>query len=347
MRSSTDDLLTFTERGIYCPVGDFYIDPVRKVDYAVITHAHSDHAYRGHRNYLAHHLSEGVLRLRLGQHISLQTVDYGEPVRRNGVTVTLLPAGHIIGSAQVKVAWKGRVWVVSGDYKIEDDGLCTPFEPIPCHVFVSESTFGLPIYRWKPQQEIFKEINDWWKNNRDAGKISVLYAYSLGKAQRLLRHLDASLGRIFANRPVEDTNAVLRKNGVSLPPTLPFPPEASETAGPERSRHYAADELAGGIVLCSPDALAGIPVPRYAAAHCSGWMATRKGRQWRPADKAFILSDHADWPGLNSAIASTGAERVFVTHGFSAELARYLCEKGLDAREINRDPAGRSREEAL
>lgn len=313
------NLLTFTERGIYCPVGDFYIDPSRAVEYAVITHAHGDHACRGHRHYLSHELSAGVLRHRLGRNISLQTAAYGETITRNGVTISFAPAGHIIGSAQVKVSCKGQVWVVSGDYKLENDGLCTPFEPVKCHAFISESTFGLPLYRWQPQDIIFDQIHSWWKESRDDGKVSVLLAYSLGKAQRILHGLNASVGPVFCHNSIEDTNAVLRNSGVPLPAT----------------RRLDQRLLPGSLFLCPPGGLSllsGIPA---AVANCSGWMALRNARQWRGIDKGFVLSDHADWDGLNQAIAATGAEKVFLGHGYSAAMARYLQEKGVDAREVH------------
>ncbi|QEC51557.1 putative mRNA 3-end processing factor [Anseongella ginsenosidimutans] len=313
------NLLTFTESGLYCPAGNFYIDPSRAVDYAVITHAHSDHACRGHRHYLAHDLSGNVLRHRLGRAISLQTASYGEKVTRNGVTLSFAPAGHIIGSAQVKISFRGEVWVVSGDYKLEDDGLCAPFEPVKCHAFVSESTFGLPLYRWQAQERVFDEIHSWWKENRDAGKVSVLLAYSLGKAQRILHRLDPSAGPVFCHNTIEDTNAILRDSGVALPPA-----------------HRLNEPLrAGGLLLCPPNGLSvlnGIPA---AVGSCSGWMALRNSRKWRGIDKGFVLSDHADWEGLNEAINATGAEKVFLGHGYSASLARYLREKGLNAREVH------------
>ena len=321
---SDNNLLKFTESGLYCPVGDFYIDPSRAVDYAVITHAHGDHACRGHRHYLAHELSGGVLRHRLGRDISLQTAAYGEKITRNGVTMSFAPAGHIIGSAQVKISFKGQVWVVSGDYKLEDDGLCAPFEPVKCHTFVSESTFGLPVYRWQPQNSVYDEIHSWWKENQEAGKISILLAYSLGKAQRILHGLNPSpdrnpaSGHVYCHNSIEDTNTVLRESGVNLPPT----------------RRLLESPPPGSLLLCPPNRLSFFNGLRTAVGSCSGWMALRNSRKWRGIDKGFVLSDHADWDGLNQAIKATGAERIFLGHGYSAALSRYLREKGLDAREI-------------
>src|SRR3982751_2615714 len=187
------DLVVARPEGLYCPPGDFYIAPWRPVGRAVITHAHSDHARVGHGHYLAHTDSQGTLRTRLGADINLQTLPYGESIVQNGVRISLHPAGHVLGSAQVRLEHGGRVWVASGDYKTEPDGTCAPFEPVPCDTFITESTFGLPIYRWQPQAQVFDEINQWWRANIAAGKASVLFCYSFGKAQRILHGIDASL----------------------------------------------------------------------------------------------------------------------------------------------------------
>src|ERR1700760_3028310 len=178
-------LLEFTDCGIYCATGKFYIDPWKPVDDAVITHAHADHAYPGHKRYLAHHFSREVLIYRLGE-LNLRTVEYGEKVMKNGVEISLFPAGHVIGSAQVRVCYRDEIWVVSGDYKVEDDGISTPFEPVRCHHFITECTFGMPVYKWKPQKEIFDDMNSWWCQNVKEDRASVVVGYSLGKAQRIL-----------------------------------------------------------------------------------------------------------------------------------------------------------------
>src|SRR6195952_5519593 len=232
-------LLEFTDRGIYCAKGKFYIDPWKPVDDAVITHAHADHAYVGHKHYLAHHLSKEVLYYRLGE-INLQTVEYGETVVKNGVSISLYPAGHVIGSAQIRIEYKGEVWVVSGDYKVEDDGISTPFEPVKCHSFISECTFGMPVYQWKPQVQVFDEVSSWWRSNLDQGLATVLVGYSLGKAQRILQNLDLFNGKVYTHGTIENTNQALRNNGVKLHPT--------ERITPETSR----DEIRKGIVLAPP-----------------------------------------------------------------------------------------------
>ena len=212
------NLIVPRPEGLYCPPGDFYIDPWRPVARAVITHGHGDHARYGSETYLCHDDSVPILRRRLGD-IVVRGAAYGETVDVNGVKLSLHPAGHILGSAQVRVEHRGEVWVASGDYKTEPDGTCLPFEPIRCHAFITESTFGLPIYRWRPQAEIAQEINAWWRANAQAGRASVVFAYSLGKAQRVLALLDPAIGPILGHGSVEPMNAIYRERGVLLPPT--------------------------------------------------------------------------------------------------------------------------------
>jgi putative mRNA 3-end processing factor len=316
-------LLTFTDKGIYCRAGDFYIDPWSGVDYAVITHAHSDHARYGSRHYLSHRDSAPILRLRLGPDISLQTVDYHQSLDINGVKVTLYPAGHIIGSAQVRVEYKGEVWVASGDYKTEDDGISTAFEPVRCHSFITESTFGLPVYRWKKQSAIFDNINQWWRKNQEAGKTSILFGYSLGKAQRILEHLDKSVGNIYAHTAVYNAQKAFLDFGLPLYPVKQWT--------------YDVPKDTGAMIVAPPSAAHSPWLKRfepYATGVCSGWMQVR-GRQRRGnADAGFALSDHADWPGLLDAIKSTGAEKVYVTHGYQSVFSRYLNEIGIESEEV-------------
>lgn len=318
------DLVVARPEGLYCPPGDFYIDPWRPVERAVITHAHGDHARRGNGRYLAAAPGAGILRSRLGEDISLQTLAYGERVDHHGVTLSFHPAGHVLGSAQVRLEYQGEVWVASGDYKVEPDGTCAPFEPVRCHTFITESTFGLPIYRWPSQAEIFAGIDAWWRANAAAGKASVLFAYAFGKAQRILRGIDASIGPILVHGAVEPLNEVYRAGGVHLPPT-----------------RYAGDIarndplLRQALILAPPSAGGSTWMRRfgdYSDAFASGWMLLRGTRRRRGVDRGFALSDHADWPGLLWAIEQTGAERVMVTHGQVNVLVRHLREQGLDAR---------------
>lgn len=315
-------LLQLTEAGLYCAAGDFHIDPWRPVPRALVTHAHSDHARPGSGAYLAANESERVLRTRLGAEATIETRAYGEPTSINGVTVSFHPAGHILGSAQIRVAYRGEVWVVSGDYKTEPDATCAPFEAVRCHTFITESTFGLPIYRWTPQNAIFAQINGWWRENQAAGRASILYAYALGKAQRLLSGLDAAIGPIFIHGALIRLTEDYRAAGVALPPTR-YTGEAPR-----------AFDWSQAMILAPPSAH-GTPWMRKfgptATGFASGWMRIRGTRRRRAIDRGFVLSDHADWPGLLAAIDATGAERVWATHGYSAVLVRWLRERGRDA----------------
>lgn len=315
------DLVVQRPEGLYCPAGDFYIDPWRPVARAVITHAHADHARIGHGHYLAAAPGEGVLRQRLGA-IDLQTLAYGERITHHGVQVSLHPAGHVLGSAQVRLAHAGQVWVASGDYKVAPDLTCAPFEPQRCDVFITESTFGLPLYRWRDDAEIFAGINAWWAANAAAGRASLLCCYSFGKAQRILSGVDASIGPIVVHGAVEPLNAAYRAAGVPLPPTL------LATDVSDRSLFQRA------LVLCPPSAAAGVWARRFgdaSTAFASGWMQLRGTRRRGGYDRGFVLSDHADWPGLMGAIAATGAQRVIVTHGSIPVMVRHLTEQGLAA----------------
>ncbi|MGZ9410567.1 MAG: DNA ligase-associated DEXH box helicase, partial [Methylocystis sp.] len=180
----TKDLIVPVAEGLYCPPGNFHIDPWRPAALAVITHGHSDHARWGSGAYLCHEDCAPILRRRLGD-VRIETLRYGERRDIGEVRLSLHPAGHVLGSAQVRIEHRGEVWVASGDYKLEADGVRAPFEPVPCDVFITESTFGLPIYRWRPQSEVMADINSWWAENARAGRASVMQAYGLGKAQRL------------------------------------------------------------------------------------------------------------------------------------------------------------------
>ncbi|MBL7717771.1 MAG: ligase-associated DNA damage response exonuclease [Flavipsychrobacter sp.] len=319
-------MLTFNNNGIYCERAGLYIDPWRPVKNAIITHAHSDHARYGMGSYLAHHLSVPVLRFRLGADIQAQGIEYGEALEVNGVRISLHPAGHIWGSAQVRLEYKGDVWVVSGDYKLQHDGITQPFEPVRCHHFITESTFGLPVYQFPAAQEVYDDINQWWRANQAEGKNSVLLTYALGKAQRVIRHLDPSIGAIYTHGAVDNLNQVYRANGGHLPETIRI------EAATDRK------EINGAMIIAPPSA-AGTPWLRklqpYRVGICSGWMQLRGTRRRRGADRGFVLSDHADWEQLNTAICETGAENVYVTHGYKASYARWLREHySLNAVEV-------------
>lgn len=313
-------VLSFTDRGIYCPAGDFHIDPWRPVPRALITHGHSDHARPGHGAYLATHQALPVIRKRLGP-ITAEAIAYGETRTIGGATVSFHPAGHVPGSAQISVTVGGETWVVSGDYKTEPDGLAEAFQPVACHAFISECTFGLPVFRWEPQPMVMQRIADWWAANAAQGKTSILGAYSFGKAQRLLAGLP-DLGPILTHGAVEEMTQVLRDQGYPLPPTIRVTPEVTAKTHP------------GALAIAPPSALGSSWSARLGPsdeAFVSGWMAVRGIRRRRALGTGFVLSDHADWPGLNEAIRATGAARVFVTHGYTAPFRHWLETQGYDA----------------
>jgi putative mRNA 3-end processing factor len=319
------DLITLQPSGLFCAAGGFHIDPWEPVERAVITHAHGDHASFGHRHYLVSASGEHVTRRRVGHDASIQTLAYGEALVMNGVKVSLHPAGHVLGSAQVRVEYAGEVWVVSGDYKLQADSTCAPFEPVRCDTFITESTFGLPIYRWRDPREIFADVDRWWNENRGAGRASVIYAYALGKAQRIIANVDPSIGPIYTHGAVEALDDAYRASGVPLVPTRRV------------SEMPRGHDFSDALVVAPPSAQATPWLRRfgdYADAFASGWMQIRGVRRRRAVDRGFALSDHADWPGLLNAISATGAQRILVTHGYSEPLVRWLCERGLDAQTL-------------
>ena len=333
LKKMVDKLLTFTDRGIYCPQGDFFIDPWRPVDRAVITHGHSDHARSGHSRYLATHAALPVMRHRLGA-ISAQGATYDETITINGVDVSFVPAGHVPGSAQVRVEYRGEVWVVSGDYKVVNDGLSEPFEPVRCHSFISECTFGLPIFRWQDQTRIADQITSWWQENKEKGRVSILAAYGLGKAQRIISMLEG-VGPVLTHGAVEETTKILRTQGYRIPSTIPV------------TRETDASSYPGALVIAPPSAVDSAWSRRFGQVEvgfASGWMAIRGIRRRRGYGKGFIISDHADWDGLNHAIRATGASRIFVTHGYTDPFRRWLDSQGYDAGIVQTEYGGETEE---
>jgi putative mRNA 3-end processing factor len=319
-------LIEHTDRGLFCRRGNFYIDPWKPVHKALITHAHSDHARPGNDHYLCHTDTLALLRLRLGELISCQVLPWNVPLWINGVKVSLHPAGHIIGSSQVRVEYNGEIWVVSGDYKVEDDGLSGAFEPVPCHCFITESTFGLPIYRWKPQREIFSAMEHWIRQNQQEAVTSVLLAYSLGKAQRLIAQLGGLDIPLFVHGAIWNAQTALKAAGWIMPTVRHIAPDTPKEA------------FKGQVVIAPPSADDSLWLKKflpYSLGVCSGWMQVRGNTRRRNADAGFALSDHADWPGLLSAVKATGAAQVLVTHGFQSAFSRYLSEQGLQAAEVH------------
>lgn len=317
-----DGLITLTARGLYCGRGDFYIDPWRRVDSAILTHSHSDHAYRGSRRYLTVDANKELARLRLDDGAVIESQAYGKTSTINGVKISFHPAGHILGSAQVRIEYKGDVWVISGDYKLSPDPTCAAFESVRCNKFITEATFGLPIYSWPTSKQIFGEINAWWRRNREREKASVIFAYSLGKAQRILAGVDRSIGKIYTHGSVERLTQAYRDAGVKLPKTI--------YAGSVTNKK----DYIGSLIVAPPSAQGSAWLRRFGShstAFASGWMMVRGARRQRAVDRGFVFSDHADWPELNKAITATGAETVYVTHGFASEMVRWLKENGMNA----------------
>lgn len=308
-------------QGLYCPPGDFYIDPWRPVDRAVVTHAHGDHARSGSARYLAAQPSASVLRQRLGD-VTLDTLPYGARIRIRDTTLSLHPAGHVLGSAQARIEHRGETWVVSGDYKLAPDPTCDAFEPLRCETFVTESTFGLPIYRWTDSRDVIRDIARWWQGNAAANRTSILYAYAFGKAQRIEAELAAAgaldVGPLVVHGAIAALNAAYRAAGVMVP------------AG-QRVTDTDKSALRRALVLAPPSA-AGSPWLRrfgeFSDGLASGWMQVRGARRRRALDRGFVLSDHADWPALETAIGATGAARIIVTHGHVPVMVRSLNERG-------------------
>jgi len=318
-------LVDFTSSGLYCPIADVYIDPWKPVDKAIITHAHSDHARIGNMAYLAHKDTVPLLKHQLGKYLSVQSLEYGECIDMNGVKISLHPAGHIIGSAQVRLEYKGEVWVISGDYKLDADGISKPFESVKCNVFVTESIYGLPVFQWRNQIEVFNEINNWWAANVQAQKTSLLVGYTLGKAQRLICNLDNSIGDIYVHGAIENINQVLRANGTHIPQVHVI------------DAFTDFSKLNNAMVLAPPSALNSPWMQRFqsaAVAIASGWMSLRGTGRRRDIDRGFVLSDHADWQQLKTAVSHSGAQKVYLTHGYSSSFSRWMETQGIEATEV-------------
>jgi len=316
-------VIELTPAGLYCPAGDFHVDPWRPVPRAVITHAHADHARSGSQHYLAAAPGAGLLRHRLGD-IALEPLAYGERLEMGGVELSLHPAGHVLGSAQVRIDDGRSVWVISGDFKRQPDRTCAPFEELRCDTLITEATFALPHYRWPDTAAVARQVYRWWQDNRAAGRASVLFCYALGKAQRLLAELaDFTDEPVWTHGAVEQINGCYREAGVELLPT--------QRVGDGKGG------FAGALILAPPGANGTPWMRRFgdaATGFCSGWMQVRGNRRRRGYDRGFVISDHADWPALLRTIEASGARQVLATHGQAELLAQYLIERGLEARPL-------------
>lgn len=317
-------LVKFTKKGIYCIPGNFYLDPWYPVDYAIISHGHADHARWGNKHYLCHNDSKAILKHRIGQDISIESLGYNQPKNINGVQVSFFPAGHIIGSAQIKLEYKGYVVVFSGDYKTQPDFITTPYEPVKCHEFITESTFGLPIYKWKTEQELQSELQNWVFQNQQNNRTSVFLGYSLGKAQRIMKLIENTTD-VYVHSAIHNLNNAISESGIELPKSTLITPDFKKT------------DIQNKIVILPPALLGSRmlkKIPNAATAICSGWMHIRGNRRWKGVDAGFAVSDHADWDGLLTAVKATEAEKVYVTHGSQAVFSKYLNEIGIEAYEL-------------
>jgi len=318
------EILTLTKKGLYCELGDFYIDPWAAVDLAIITHAHADHARRGMGNYISTISSIPILKKRLGSEIKLVSYDYGEVFQLGEVEVSLHPAGHILGSAQVRIQHKEEVWVFTGDFKRNEDSTCEPFEVVPCDVFISEATFSLPVYKWPSFESEVEQIYEWWMKNKSEGVNSVLCCYALGKAQRLIAGLRKFTDEaIWVHGTIDEINNCYTEAGYSWPNVEKIP--------------LGKEKISSSMILCPPSALGTPWIKRLSTkkvAFASGWMRLRGNRRRKGYERGFVVSDHADWPSLIQTVRETGCKKVYFTHGHTDAIVKYLKETGTRAYDL-------------
>jgi putative mRNA 3-end processing factor len=294
------------------------------VDHAVVTHAHSDHARRGSKNYYCTNSGESLLRARIGKNISATSFHFGTQFKLGEVTLSFHPAGHILGSAQVRIEHHGHVWVASGDYKRDADPTCEPFETVTCDVFITEATFGTPAYQWNKEADLGQEIFDWWNENAKKNLNSVLFAYSLGKAQRVLGLLAKHAKRaVICHSAATPLNDCYRQQGVHLAPTKCM----SEVS---LSQKYQGELflLPQAFLKSSESHILG---DNYQTAFASGWMAKSGSRFNSSYDKGFLLSDHADWNDLVRTVQESKAKKVYVQHRGQGALVKHLNHLGIKA----------------
>lgn len=316
-------LVQWTDRGLYCAAGDFYIDPHRAVDTAVVTHAHSDHARRGSRLYYCERSGVGLLKIRLGRQIQVRGQEYREKFQLGRATVSFHSAGHILGSAQVRIECDGEVWVVSGDYKRDPDPSCVPFEVVHCDTFITEATFGTPKFVWSKNRDHGRDIFHWWLGNRESGRNCLLFGYSLGKAQRILAELAPHADRpVIVHSAIEEMNVAYRAEKIRLAPTIDIqqlPPD---------------QPIQGELILAPPSILKTEWLARlgdFETAFASGWMQGSNYGHTTRYDRGFVMSDHADWNDLVNTVLATHAKRVFVQHRSNGALVQHLRRLKLEA----------------
>ena len=324
--SGESDLIRATEQGLVCSEGGFVIDPWKECNVALITHAHADHARPVAQTYYASESCVPLLRHRLGEELDIRPVPFGKKLTFNNTKVSFHPAGHVLGSAQIRVEGPQSVWVFTGDFKRDADPSCEPFELVQCDTFITEATFALPVYRWQAGPVVAEQIMSWWHEMQAAQRPAVLFAYSLGKAQRVLSELTAFTDQsVYLHGAVNGLTNLYRNAGINMLPTQPIDLQDKQV------------DYRGRLILAPPGASGSAWMKRFPNAStgfCSGWMRVRGNRRRRGYDRGFVLSDHADWPGLLTTIEETGAKRVLTTHGQASALVRLLCEQGVDAAEL-------------
>lgn len=335
-----EDILVETSAGMYCPAGQFYIDPVKKVERALITHAHADHARAGMGHYWTSVSGAPLVRKRVGHGSGVTALPFGERFSMGAAVVSFHPAGHVLGSAQIRIEHGGQVWVVSGDYKRDPDPSCEPFEPVACDVFVTECSFAAPQYVWPEPSEIVQRILDWWDQCRSEARCALLCTYALGKSQRVLAELAARRNTTaYLHRNLVPMVKLYRQAGVRMLETEPV------------DEQVRFKDWAGQLVL-APPGVAGTPwIKRFepcSLAFASGWMGIDGGkrsgsREW---EKGFVLSDHADWEAILKTIEQTGARRVLAMHGHTGSLIDELHRRGIQAEQFGNIAQGFARDAA-
>lgn len=318
------ELLSLTNKGLYCALGDFFIDPWEEVDTAIITHGHGDHARPGMKHYLCVRENEFILTKRIPE-ARITTYSYGEAFHMGEVDVSFHPAGHILGSSQIRIQYQDEIWVFTGDFKREVDPTCLPFEVVPCDVFISEATFSIPVYRWPSFDHEINEIYSWWMKNKEEGNNSVLLCYALGKAQRIIAGLRKLTDEtIWVHGTIDEMNKSYAKSGLSWENVKKVPLESNE-------------KFHGAFIMCPPSAQGSSWSKRLSpqkVAFASGWMRLRGNRRRKGYERGFVISDHADWPSLIKTVKDTGCSKVYFTHGQTDVIVKYLNEQGINAYDL-------------